>query len=141
MADTPGTDPISADELLYRRIPDSQNWHDPVAGTTDPFAFRPTQNDDTGLSLTRAKYRAAEDEAASGRVGKLYWIAVLRVADLASGGISVVSRPTDENPGHAEIPSLTYQNRKTDESITAGKQLRDAIVEVHGPFPGKRPPR
>ena len=84
-------DPVTDDELLYRRIPESTGWYDPRTGTVNPEAFAPhKEHDRTGLSVTRAKYRGSSyNEAMRGRSGKTYYVAVLRVGDgivLASDG-------------------------------------------------------
>lgn len=64
MAAPDGTDPIADDEVLYRRIPVSQNWFDPqIDSQPSPQAFHPTSRDATGLSLYRAKYTTLEAAA------------------------------------------------------------------------------
>jgi hypothetical protein len=140
MCDPAGSEPISPDEILYRRIPESEEWYNPDSGVTEIQTFRPTKADDTGLSLSRAKYRTPEQVGAEGRAGKLYWVAALVASDVTAAGVEVVPRPTAENPGHSEAPSLNYQNRKSNESVIATKRLRDSIIEVTGPFAGSRAP-
>jgi hypothetical protein len=72
------SEPIDDDELLYRRVPAALNLYDPHAEPhLLPDAFRPNQNDVTGLSVYRAKYKTIE-EVARGREGKSYHIVVLR---------------------------------------------------------------
>ena len=135
----PGTDrpdPVADDELLYRRIPASQrNRFDPqVSVLPSPMAFRPNENDVTGLSLLRAKYVAIED-AACGRPGKAYYVAILRAGDLRQAGIDVVPRPVTNSLGHAEIPELTYVNRKSDHAIDCQMRLaQELCLKVKGPF-------
>jgi hypothetical protein len=134
-----GTEPIDDDEFLYRRIPVSQNWYDPrVDSRPSPEAFKPTQYDDTGLSLSRSKYKSVE-EAARGMEGKKYYVAVLRVGDLRAEGIPVEPRPKPGDPGHAEIPGLTYDNRKTDRAVEWKTLLAQTLcLHVEGPFPSER---
>ncbi len=56
MPDLDGTEPIADDELLYRRIPVSTGWFDPsLAIFPSPLAFRPRDDDLTGLSLVRGE--------------------------------------------------------------------------------------
>ena len=112
--------PIDDDEILYRRIPAALNLYDPNAEPRLlPDAFRPNQNDTTGLSVYRARYRAIED-VARGREGKKYYVAVLRAGDL----------------GHAELPGLTYQDRKSDEALEWKALLAQQLcLRVEGPFP------
>jgi len=53
-----GSEPVADHEILYRRIPATSGFYDPrVDPNPSPLAFRPTQLDTTGLSLSRAKYK------------------------------------------------------------------------------------
>lgn len=75
-----GSEPISDDELLYRRVP--IRWYDPSTGRPFDEAFAPhKENDLTGLSVSRAKYKSIE-QAARGMPGKRYYVATLRAGDL-----------------------------------------------------------
>jgi len=77
-----GSEPVADHEILYRRIPATGGFYDPhVDPNPSPLAFRPTQLDTTGLSLSRAKYKTLE-QAGQGREGKQYFVAVLRAGDL-----------------------------------------------------------
>jgi hypothetical protein len=130
---------ISDDEIIYRKIPASCGWYDPIRVEVKPEAFKPREGDD-GLSVDRAKSEACPlfrsiEEAAVGRSGKEYYVACLRVGVLRERGIQVVPRPIQGNPGHAEIPNLTYENRKSDKSIETMTFLaHGAILRVEGPF-------
>jgi len=127
-----GTEPIADEELLYRRVP--TGWYDPANGSLNPQAFAPHKtNDLTGLSVSRAKYKSPE-EAARGRPGKSYYVAILRTGDLRSKGIEVVPRPRYTDPSHAELPDLNSGNRKTDETLERQGVLRDLCLRVEGPF-------
>jgi hypothetical protein len=106
---------IGDDEYIYRRIPVSAGWYDPAkAPVPSPEAFRPLKQDVSGLSAVRARFVKTIEDAAKGPSRKGYYVAVLRAGDLRQKGIEVVSRPEEGNPGHAEIPGLTYGNRETD---------------------------
>lgn len=136
MAITDGSEPIDDAEVLYRRIPDSKGWYDAGSppSSLSPDAFRPTENDTTGLSLSRAKYKSVED-AALGRPGKTFWVAKLLAGEMRLHGIELVPRPLPGDPGHAEIPSMTYPVRKSAECegrtvLLAGK----LTLEIFGPF-------
>ena len=104
-----GTEPIEDDELLYRRVP---KYFAPD-GNPSPKAFRPRRRDETGLSLLREKYVRLR-EAAVGEPGQTYYVAVLKAGDLRANGMEVVPKPSDDCPGHAEIPSLRYANQRED---------------------------
>lgn len=138
MAD--GVERIDDDELLCRRIPVA--WHDPsINERPSPQAFRPRKDDTSGLSLTREKYHTPEEAAASGRAGKQYFVALVRVGDLRASGIRVEPDPTDEASGHVVLPDLTYETR--DSPPQRGMQVRlaeELCLRVEGPFPGQRVP-
>src|SRR5436309_2142592 len=129
-------EPIDDQEILYRRIPAALNLYDPHSEPhLLPDAFRPNENDTTGLSVYRAKYRTLE-EAARGREGKQYYVAVLRTGDLRAAGIEVVPRPLADDPGHAELPALTYAERKSDEVLEWKALLAwQLCLRVEGPIP------
>jgi hypothetical protein len=133
-----GNEPIADDEILYRRIPASLGWYNPATGSISPDAFRPTAWDDTGLSLTRRKYASAELVAASGSRGKQFYVAAFRASDLIANAIQPMPAPDADNPGHAEIPSLTFAGRKTSQSIQLRIKLVSLCHGVSGPFDGKR---
>ena len=137
MPDSNSVEPIVDDEVLFRRIPSSTGWYraDKVP-PLDPEAFRPNRYDTTGISLSRAKYTSIED-VARGQPGKQYYVAVLCAADLRAAGMEIVPRPVEGNPGHAEISSLRYDDRKSKQSIEWRFQLAHRLcVRVEGPFPG-----
>lgn len=106
--------PVADDELLYRRVPASQNWVSPDAKTVDPLAFRPRESDSTGLSLGRAVYETPQQAAARGSKGRQFYIAVLSARRMRAAGIQIAPRPLTADRGHAEVPELTFDNRRTD---------------------------
>lgn len=128
-----GTETIAEEELLYRRVPESTGWYDPAADVLDSRAFEPHKiNDATGLSVNRAKYKSIQ-EAAEGRPGKSYYIAVLRVGDLGQRGIEIVQTPPDD-PSHAELPDLNSANRKEIATLERQRLLTELCLRVEGPF-------
>ena len=130
-----GTEPITDEELLYRRVPASTGWYDPTTGSLKPEAFAPHKtNDVTGLSVYRAKYKSIE-EAARGRPGKSYYVAVLRTDDLTQHSIEVVPCTLPGDPGHAQLPDLNSSNRKTDQTLERQRLLTKLCLRVEGPFP------
>jgi hypothetical protein len=133
--DPPAVDPIADDEILFRRIPCSTGWYDAVrTSPLEPEAFRPNHNDVSGISLSRQKYRTAA-EAARGRPGKSYYIAHLRAGELRAAGIDVVPSPVPDDPGHAEIPSLNYDQRKSRRAVEQRELLAGRLcLKVEGPF-------
>jgi hypothetical protein len=130
-----GTEPILDDELLYRRIPESTGWYAPsLKPFLSPEAFRPNAEDVTGLSVSRATYKTIED-AARGREGKSYYVAVVRAGDLRSRGIRVEPRPHKGDLGHAELPDMTYESRHSNQVIEWKTVLAHQLcLRVEGPF-------
>lgn len=128
-------DPIDDDELLYRRIPVSQGWYNPgECEHPHPKAFNPLEHDTSGLSVSRQRFKSIE-EASKGLSPKGYYVAILKAGELRHAGIEVVPKPLLEDPGHAELPSLTYENRRSDQSLTAMARLAEQLcISVEGPF-------
>ncbi len=127
-----GTDRVADDELLYRRIPVSTGWY--TQGELSPEAFNPREDEITGISVYRDKYKSIQ-EAARGKSKQGYYVAVLRAGDLRKNGLEVVSRPRQNDPGHAELPDLTCDNRLTQEALERKLRLTTLCVRVEGPFP------
>jgi hypothetical protein len=136
MSDRTGTEPIADDELLYRRIPVSTGWFDPTIDTKpSPLAFRPRDDDDTGLSVVRGEPYNSIEAAAGGPSKKGYYVAILRAGDLRKNGILVEPKPIPGLQGHAEIVSLTVVNRDSDEARGMMVMLAHEIcIRVDGPF-------
>lgn len=130
-----GTEPIADDELLYRRIP--AVWYDALSGKLNSEAFRPhKQRDVTGLSVSRAKYKHI-DEAALGRPGKTYFVAVLIAEEVRNAGMDIESRPnTPEgfDPAHAEVPDLNAANYKDAITLERQRKLVELCRSIEGPF-------
>jgi hypothetical protein len=136
MADLDGTEPISDDEVLYRRIPVSMKWYDPkIAPFPSPEAFWPRDDDTTGLSVRRGEPYSTAAQAAQGPSRRGYYVAVLKVGDLRARGIRVVPQPDPDIPGHTELPDLTAMNRDTDAAKTLMATLaHELCLRVEGPF-------
>lgn len=136
-----GTEAIEDDELLYRRIPASQNWYNPDQDPPlSPEAFKPTKYDDDGISFSRAKYSSIEDVGRE-KEGRKYYVAVIRAGDIASIGIQVVPDPISndptlgDDPGHAIIPRMNFENRKEDSCREWKNVLATKLcLRVEGPF-------
>lgn len=136
-----GTEAIEDDEILYRRIPVSQNLYNPDQDPPlSPVAFGPRKYDVDGISLSRGKYRNVEDVGRE-RDGRKYYVAVMRAGDVASRGIEAVPDPIkdhadlDDDPGHVIVPKMNYQNRKEDFCREWKNMLATELcLRVEGPF-------
>jgi hypothetical protein len=126
-----GTEPVADDELLYRRIPVSMGWYS--GGTVSPEAFDPRPDETTGISVFRAKYKSIAD-AGIGKSKKGYYVAVLCASELRQNEIEIEPRPLEGEPGHAELPGLTCENRLTTESLERKQCLSKLVLRVEGPF-------
>jgi hypothetical protein len=130
-----GSTTVSDDELVYRRIPDSQKWYDSsVSPYPSDQAFTPQKLDADGLSLSTASHTTPKLCAASGTAGKLYWVAVLSVGELRRAGFSIVS----DYPGHCLIPAMTYATKKSDENVQRAFTLSRMCLRIEGPFTGTK---
>jgi hypothetical protein len=127
-----GTEPVADDEVLYRRIPVSMGWY--AEGRLSPEAFDPRQDETTGISVYRRKYKAIE-VVVRGKSKEGYCVAEFRAGDLRKHGIEVAPRPLPDDPGHAELPGLTCWNRLDPEAQERKLRLARLSVRVHGPFP------
>ena len=136
MSDRNDAEPIADDELLYRRIPRSSGWHDPaIDAQPSPLAFRPRDDDTTGLSIVRGEPFNTVEGAAHGPSKKGYYVAVLRAGDLRQRGIVIEPKPIPGIRGHAEIVNLTVANRDTDNARSMMVVLaHELCLRVEGPF-------
>ena len=127
-----GTEPVADDELLFRRVPVSMGWYDDAKGLS-PEAFDPRKGEATGISIYREKYTTLE-KAGTGKSKQGYFVAVFRAGDLRKHGLDVLPRPSPDDPGHAEIPDLTCDNRDTPEALEGKLRLSKLVLRVEGPF-------
>lgn len=129
-------EPVGDEEIVYRRIPTKPEYFDPIVSPTPtPLAFRPREQDTTGLSVYRANYVSPQQVATNSR-GAKFFVASLRVCDLRANGIDVVARPKPDEPGHAEISSLTYLERNTDSAREMQQLLAEKLwFKIEGPYP------
>jgi len=134
MDETPAENPVSNDEILFRRVPETF-----MCNGLSFQAFMPNKTDSTGISLSRSSFFADDPVrfASTGRIGKKYYVARLIAAGVRSLGLEVVPRPEPDNPGHAEIPDLNHSQTRTIKKQLA-PALANAVLSVEGPFPGLR---
>lgn len=117
--------PLHPDEIVYRRIP-FDYYPRPKQ---EPFpmivAFRPTENDITGLSLSREKHKTIE-KVAKGWPGKRYHVARMLVRDLNEIGLTVIADDLENNPSHAVIPELRREVYKA--NTEACQNIANTII-------------
>src|SRR5438128_668080 len=102
-------EPVDDSEFVYRRI--HPQFFDPaLAVAVQLEAFRPSRNDNTGLSVFRARFARPEDCLPSDPAKAAgYFMARLAVADLRNHGLTVQPEPVPAGPpGHAVIPELSW---------------------------------
>ena len=130
-----GTEPVDDDEILCRKATANPQagYYNQETKRLSPLAFKPGGEDDTGISLDRAKYRTAQ-QAAQG-LGNSYYVALVRAGEVRACGMSVTPRPIEGNAGHVEIPEITFANKKETASLERQKLLAHELTyEVQGPF-------
>lgn len=121
--------------MVFRRIPANPSYY--IADAAIPvtqLAFLPNRNRDvTGLSVSRAKYKTAE-QAAAGQPGKQYYIAELSVKALRAAGHAVEPKPLPNDPSHAEITTLNAALADNTREETAQFIVDNLILRVTGPY-------
>jgi hypothetical protein len=134
-------EPVDDGELIFRRI-HVAFFDAALSIPVQREAFRPSQNDATGLSVFRAKFGPAKSilTALDPEKAKAYHVARLSVAALKGLGLTVVPDPLPEGPvGHSLIPELSwsaYQRNKQKLKITLLELAKIAGTDiVHSPQP------
>lgn len=131
-----GYEPVADEETIYRRVPASMTWYDPSTKELNPEAFGPRRDDDSGISVSRAKYATIE-QAARGFPGKAYFVAILNAGAIRQAGLAIEPKPdipTGFDPAHAEIPDLNASNRKSDPTLERQRLLVELCLDVVGPY-------
>ena len=131
--------PVTDSEFVYRRIHRSYYQAGlPIA--LHPAAFRPNQNDTSGISVFRAAFLQAADTLTSIEASKRdqYYVARLAVTELRRVGLTVAPDPDPNGPpGHAVIPELNWQAYRADKQRLKQIQLELAKLAsaaiVHQP--------
>lgn len=141
MPESDGTEPVAKHEILYRNIPVKPRWYDPNQDPpTNYQAFTPKRYDPTGISFWRQKYKkTAQEAAAEGRLGKDYYVVVVKAIDLMEHGLEITASPHEGGVGHASIPVLNYGDRRTDRVVELARLIAaELCLRVEGPFPGRK---
>jgi hypothetical protein len=135
MKQLPGVKALTAEEVVFRRLPEA--WKD-----LPRIAFLPHETADSdGLSLSRQTV-GAQGTAATGASGKRYYVAATRVVGIeAIPGLSVFA----DTDSHALIPEMNSQLRRSREASDKNRrdewarhlQLLFKNQPVLGPYPGE----
>lgn len=123
--------PIDDGEILYRRIPVSQEWY--KDGIVYGEAFEPRIEESSGISLFRKRFKTIE-VVARGKSKKGYYVASLKVADIRAAGLAVVPQPDTADgwdDSHVEIPNLNASIRRTNRA----EELQSMLAEIAGRLP------
>jgi len=137
--DADGNDPVSDDESLFRCVSEQSGWYDPTLDRPVAWtSFRPRTDDETGLSVWRARYKTPEDVVrARARAGNRYYVLELLAGKLRKNGIVIEPTPTEGGPGHASLTNLNATNYKCNKDwVRALAELiaNELVERVHGPF-------
>lgn len=126
-------DPVSPDEYVFRRIPKDKHRYDPsLPEPVTRVAFEPNEKDIDGISIFRALFVSAESVAAAGLGRNGYCIARLLVRDIIALGLTVISDPHDQLPGHSLIPELAFQRANAKETKPKSKEYQRALAKLAG---------
>lgn len=133
-----GNEPLSDDEIVYRRVSDKSGWYEPGSERSVAWeAFKPNRNDATGISVWRAKYLTAGETAARHARLNRYYVLALNVGRLRQIGVEVEPSPYEGGIGHASIVTLNYPAYKNDKNRLRefAEHIATKLVEhVEGPF-------
>ena len=134
-----GSEPVTDDEIVFRRITEKSGSYNPESDRpVAREAFRPNRNDVRGLSVWRELYKTADQAASAGaRRGRRYFIVHIHVGQLREAGVVVEPSPEDGGPGHASLVNMNtsaYQQNKNAVRELAEKIANALIERVEGPF-------
>ncbi len=129
LADDDGTSPVRPSESVYRRI--HMNYY--KSGDDIPVksaAFRPTKDDDTGVSVVRVIFTCSPNDALVNvkpdNINK-YYVAEIQVSALVQLALSVTPDPIPGCKGHALIAEFKLSEYE-DANKTQG--LKDKMTEL-----------
>jgi hypothetical protein len=119
-------EPLAADEHVYRRVhPHFFDASQPIP--VKALAFRPSEDDRTGLSVWRALCAGPKETLPPDPdKAKAYYVVRLAIQDLARLGLTVQPEPLPGGPpGHCVIPELSrpaYEAQK--------EQVKSILVDL-----------
>lgn len=131
-----GSEPITDDEIVFRRVSEVSGYYKPESDRPVSWvAFRPNRNDHTGLSVWREKYKSAEEAAShQARPGTRYYVLALNVGRLRSIGVEVLPTVDEGGTGHASLCNLNTTAEKNSVREFANAIAGSLIERIHGPF-------
>ena len=123
-------DAVQDDELVLRRVLNQADIIDlSLPKPVQRIAFRPTDQDDTGISIFRSLFATPDEVANRGTNPKGYYIVELPVNELMAIGLEVVPDPRDDQPkGHSLIPKLNCLHDVFDKKQSKILQLKLAQI-------------
>jgi len=122
---TQRTDQRTIAASLYRRLPMDWWRKHQFRGTLYhiPFSrFKPNKNDGDGLSVSQVGISSIEVASTTAK-GNRECLAEFPTTAATSRGLTVESKPTERDPGHAIIPEMNYDALQDPET--------EATVEEH----------
>ena len=125
-------DPINDDEFVLRRVVNLPDYYDPtLPAPTRTNAFRPTDDDLTGISVYREAFVSAEAVARAGGSEKGYYVARLPVAGIRALGLTVTPDPQpDLLPGHSLVPEINCIRYKIAVEKKRIKPLQERLARL-----------
>ena len=136
-------DPIQAEEIILRRIPEAKMSSD-APRRPMPDAFDPHKKDTDGLSVYREHFHSAEEVCDFRTVSKnKAWVAKLKASSIFALGLTIEPDPLDEiqgqrrkQVGHCLIKEMNAANSKSDKVEQWKRHLAALVLDfdVKGPF-------
>jgi len=141
MSAADGSEPIADDEFVYRRVPASVGFYNPISDRPVQWiTFKPNERDVSGISVWRSKHVSPEDAARThARPGKAYYVIRLKTRDLRRLGAEIAATPDEGGTGHASITNLSWSRYEGPEKNRV-RELAQRIAtlagqeQVLGPF-------
>jgi hypothetical protein len=132
-----GSEPITDDEIVYRRVSEKSGWYNPIDRSIAWEAFRPNKKDTEGVSVWRAKYKSTAQVAAiQARSEGRYYVIALLAGKLRLAGVTLEPTPI-YGLGHASLVNLNtehYATRKNAVRELANLIAAELVESVEGPF-------
>jgi hypothetical protein len=120
-------EPVGHEESVLRRIPMSF-YEEGLPTPIQRAAFRPNEQDTTGLSVYRARFVSSYSDVLRNvkpEKREKYYICRLCARDLFALNLTVVPDPDPEDiPGHCIIPELSWQKYQDEYERLAEIQLQ-----------------
>ena len=133
MAVVAENDPVESEESILRRIPENPQFYNPeLLVPITPGAFRPTEADTDGLSVTRNLFCTPKQLAAKHRNPNRCFVARILVERVRALAIEVIPdpKPCPVPRGHALIPELFHDPARQKAEKRRLKEIQTELAMI-----------